>query len=387
MLSTETLPFLMDFSVVINKALLLAEATNTMTNATGIAENASNAGKSAAQVFNNNWLELAGGKSYIYLATVRVSLAFATILIAFWSVPFFNTIINEGYSKKTIDELVYPLLIVLMLAINNGSLLSNTSFLFRNASNYVNNQVLSITINGVRIEQAIRQSNMNQSFKQQLSEKVMQCNLQSSVEKNQEGVSLQNACIQNAIAEVSKSAKDYNAQNQGNKGNDFNLFSTFDDMQKKFKDGAEAIAKIPAQYVNSAVQGALLVIFLIMQTGFVFLIEIAFLINAYIAPIFLALSLLPSQTKLIHVWLSGWLALSLVKISYTLIIGIATTSIVNVPDTDPLLLPLLLGVLSPVLALAIASGGAMALFNGLSDSTFGNVRLLLRAFTSRRRTY
>ncbi len=366
---------LMDFGVVINKTLLLAESTNTMTIAAGIGETAQNAGKLAVQAFNENWLELASGKSHIYEATVKVSLGFAAMLIAFWAVPFFNTIINEGYSQKSIDELIYPLLVVFMLAIHNGYLLSSTSLLFRNTSNYVNNKILETTINGIKIEQAIRQSNMNQAFKQILSDKVTECRLQSSTEKNQNGVDLQTACIENAITEVTKSVQDYNAKNKPNDP------SIWDNVKKGVKGGLEAVVKVPAQYTNSAVQGALLVIFSTIQMGFIFLIEIASLINAYIAPIFVALSLIPGQSKLIHIWLSGWLGLGLVKISYTIIIGIATSSIVNVDDTNPLLLPLLLGVLSPILALAIASGGGMALFNGLSSATAGSLRLLVRAAT------
>jgi hypothetical protein len=392
MLFTETPLLLMAFgTVVINKAVLLAESTNTMTNASSIGEAAQTAGRLAFEAFNANWVELTSGKSQIYFATVKTSLAVATTLIAFWAVPFINTIIHEGYSDKTIEELIYPLVVVFMLAVNNGYLLSSTSLFFRNTTNYVNSQILETTINGIKIEQAIRQSNLNQAFKQILSEKVVECRLQpsnssfydiqdgeqrgqsSKGQENNQNVDSQTVCIENAIKDVVQAAEEYNAKNQASSN-----FNIVDELKKAVRGGAEAIAKIPAQYVNSYVQGALLVIFPTLQMGFVFLIEIASLLNAYVAPIFVALSLIPGQGKLIYVWLSGWLALALVKVSYTIIIGIATSSIVNVEDTNPLLLPLILGVLSPILALAIASGGGMALFNGLSSAGGGSLRLLLR---------
>ncbi len=367
---------LMDFgAIAINKTTwLLAESTNTMTGAAGIGETAYTAGKLAVDAFNGNWVELASGKSHIYYATVKVSLGLATILVAFWAIPWFNTIISEGYSEKSINELIYPLLVVFMLAIGNGHLLSGTSLLFRNTTNYLNNRILTTTINGIKIEQAIRQSNLNQAFKQMLSDKVVECRLLSPTEKNQNGVDLQTACIENAAKEVVQAAEDYKAKN----ANDSNL-SILDNLKNAIQGGIESIAKIPAQYTNSYVQGALLVIFTNFQMAFIFLAEIASLINAYIAPIFISLSLLPGQSKLVHAWLSGWLGLALVKISYTLIIGIATSSIVNVEDTNPLLLPLLLGVLSPILALVIASGGGVALFNGLAGVGGGSLRLLMRS--------
>jgi hypothetical protein len=374
-------PWLTDFGVVrmsltiISKTYLLAESTNTMTNATEIAKIAKNAGKLAVEAFNGNWIELGSGKSYIYTATVKGSLGFATILVTVWAVPFFNTIMREGYSERTINQLIYPLVVVFMLAIHNGSLLSSTSLMFRNTTNYVNSSILETTINGIKVEQAIRQSNLNSAYKQILSQKVTECRSQSTIETNQEGIDLQSACINKAADDVVKAAEDYKAQNQASS---YNL-NILDDLKKIVLGGVEGITKLPAQYTNSAVQGALLIIFPTIQMGFIFLIEIASLINAYVAPIFVALSLIPGQGKLIHAWLSGWLGLALVKISYTLIIGIATSSIVNVDDTNPLLLPLLLGVLSPILALAIASGGGVALFNGLTGVASGTLRFLITA--------
>lgn len=363
------------YPIFINKFYLLAQIINIPTSAVEIGETAKIGGKTAYQAFNGNWVELANGRSYIFIATNKVALGFATILVTVWAVPFFNTIIKEGYSEKTINQVIYPLIVVLMLAVNNGSLLANTSLLFRNTIEYVDVQIQSKTIRGIAIEQAIKQSDLNSAYRQILSQKISDCNSQSSMEKNPNGIDLQTACMSNAVNEVVKSAEDYKARNQATNY----ILKIVDDLKKVVFGGAEAVAKLPGQYINSSVQKVLLVIFGTMKIAFVFLIEIASLINAYIAPIFVALSLIPGQGKLIHAWLSGWLGLGLIKVSYTLIIGIATTSIVNADDTDPLLLPLLLGVLSPILALAIASGGGVALFNGLAGVAGGSLRFFVTA--------
>lgn len=359
---------MMDFGMatitIINRSLLIAQTPtqpHDIKGAEAIGQGAQDAAKLAAGAFNDNWLELASGKSQIYEATVKISLGVAAIFIAFWAIPWFNTIISEGYSQRTIDELFYPLLVVFMLAINNGFLLSSTSLFFRNTGNYVNDKILNLTTNGIKVEQAIRQSKMNQSYQQILNNKVAQCELLPRTDKNSDGVDSRTACIDQAISDVKQLAQNYSAANQ------------IDNFNIDF-DAGKAIA----QGFNTAAQVILLFLFTGIAIGFVFLIEIASLFNAYIAPIFMALSLIPGQTKLLHIWLAGWLGLALVKISYTIIIGMAASSIVNVSDTNPILLPILEGFLSPILATAIGSGGGMALFNGLSGATAGTLQFAIR---------
>jgi len=362
----------MDFGMkILNKDGLIAQLTpqqNQTTGAAAIGQGAQEAAKLAVGAFNDNWIELASGNSHVFSATVKVSLLFATVFTAIWAIPWFNSLINDGYSERSIDELFYPLLIVFMLAINQGSLLSSTSLLFRNAGNYVNNQILEVTTNGIKVRQAIRQSNMNQAYQQILNNKADECKLLPLTDKNQDGIDSQTACINKAISDVKTMAQDYSIANKID-----NFHIDFD------------LGKLAAQKFNATAQGLLFLIFYGLEVGFVFLVEIALLINAYMGPIFIALTLLPGQTKLLHVWLSGWLGLALVKVSYTIIVGMAASSIVNVEDTNPILLPLLEGFLSPILATAIGSGGGVALFNGLAGSASGSLQFLARPRQSRQR--
>lgn len=313
------------------------------------------------QAFSNNWIELASGKSAIFIATVRVSLAFATVLIAFWSVGWFNTLSGEGYSQKTVNELIAPVIITLTLAINNGSLISGISLALHNATDTINYRIYQETINGNKIELAIKQSKMSQALQEVLGGKVEQCRLLPITKNDPKQTDPQTACIDKSIQEVNDLVQKY--EEQGLK------------LDLKFDLD---INKLVVNAVNSEIQRTLLMIFSDLEMAFVFLIEIAMLLNAYVAPIFLALSLLPSQAKLIYAWLSGWVGLGLVKVSYTIIVGIATSSIANSNQGSPLLLPLLLGVFSPILALTIASGGGMAMFNSLTSLSGGGLRLALK---------
>ncbi|MHC5722960.1 MAG: hypothetical protein ACYTXY_02190, partial [Nostoc sp.] len=120
--------------------------------------------------------------------------------------------------------------------------------------------------------------------------------------------------------------------------------------------------------VNTIVQGLSYIIFSGLSAAFQFLVQFSFLLTAYVAPIFLVLSMLPIGAKPIFAWLSGWLALTLILMSYSIIVGVAASSIVNSPSNNPLLLQLIEAIFSPILAIAIGTGGGMALFSGFTSA-------------------
>lgn len=371
MLITKVLSLTIPFGArLINNVLLLASQSNQAVSAAQIIKKAEESASSIVKVFDTSWQDYADGNSPIYLATVRMSLALVTALIAFWAIPYINTLINEGYSTRTIDEIVPALIAVLLLVIKNGILLAVICLAIRNASNNLNSWILVANFNGTNFRQTIQQVHLQQAQQQLFDSKAQQC-LLLPPSKNEDGVDAQTICINELVKEMEKIAQENTKSDEGFSFN-FNL-EDFD------------ITKIMTQALNSQIQQELKLIFSALQEAFVFLVEIAMLLNAYIAPVFVALSLLPGQSKVIYAWLSGWLALSLLKISYTIIIGITTSAILNNNDTNPLFLPLLEGILSPILALAIASGGGMALFNGLSSAGAGSLRLLIRGQISRKR--
>lgn len=312
--------------------------------------------------FQGAWVELASGSSHIYLVIVQIALAFATVFTAFWSVSFFNTLSHEGFTQRTIEQLAPTLIIVLMLGLGQGAIPAGISQALHNAIERTDNLILTQTINGIEIGQGIQAANSNQALQQVLTGKVQACQLLPNSDKDN-GQDSQSECIREAVKDVTKVAQE--TKNNNGSGDWFKI-----DLDLK---------QIAVQPFNEVILAVLEILLSAFQMGFVFLIQICAILNAYTAPLFLALSLLPGQVKLIHAWLSGWLALGLVKISYTIIVGLATSVIVNTEQGNVLLLPILQGLLSPILALGIASGGGLALFNGLAGVAGGGVRFLIRS--------
>lgn len=320
------------------------------TDASTIVEGAMNGSKLVVDSFNKDWQDLASGNSPVYTAIVKISLLIATISVALLSIGLYEEIANYGLSTKVINELVYPTIVVLMLAINNGALLTSTSLLFRETSNYLNQQILGVTRNGIRLSEAIREVNMDQAFAAAIGEKLKECS-NKSLTTNQQGQNARRLCQENVLSDAEKQARDYR-----------------DKYQLPGAPNTLNPLKIGEEIVNSAVQALSWIIFSGLEAAFQFGLQMSFMLNAYVGPIFLVLSLLPLGTKPIYAWLSGWLALALTLISYSIIVGIAATAVVNAPNTNPLFFQLVEAILSPILALAIGIGGGMSLFSGFVSS-------------------
>ncbi len=315
-----------------------------------IISSAHESSKLIVNLFNSSWVELANGKSVIFSATCQVALLFAASIVIFWGLGWYSEIVNRGFTIKTVDELIYPILVALMLGVNNGALLADTSLLFRGISNFMNDKILLVTLNNINIKEAIREVNMNGEFQRVLGEKVKQCETLSDTDKNGKDTTPHSDCITRAIAEVKQAATQYQQ-----KTGLLNIKIETD------------VGKIIGTAINAAGSTVLLILFTTLEAGFQFFIQISFLLNAYIAPVFVALSLLPLGSKPIYAWLSGWLALGLTQVSYTIVVGMAASTIINADTSNPLLLPLMEGVLSPILALAMGAGGGMAIFTSLTS--------------------
>ncbi|BAY14088.1 type IV secretion system protein [Calothrix sp. NIES-2098] len=323
------------------------------TNAEDIVDGAINGSRLVVSSFNQDWQDLATGQSEIYKAVVTVSALCGVVFVSFWSVGWYSRMMQEGWSHDVLNEMVYPLLVCLMLTINNGQLLASTSLMFRNTAINLNDKVLNITRNGISLRDAIRSTNMNQAFILSVQAQLQECEKEPENGKNDQGqpINPRETCRETKINQAKQKAQEY--RDKHGLPSYSNSWNPLD---------------IAGQTINSMVQALSWIIFSGLQAAFQYVVQVAFLLNAYIAPIFLVLSLFPFGTKPIYAWIAGWLALTLVLMSYSIICGIAASSIVNADSNNPLFLQLIEAILSPILAIAIGAGGGMAVFSAFSSS-------------------
>lgn len=338
--------------------ILFAESTgqqpgqNTGVTISGeIVDGAINAADIIYKSFENDWAELASGTSSIYIAVVAVSMLVAVVLVSFASLGWYRKFAEEGFSYDFVSEMVFPLLVILMLT-NNGFLLANTTIALKDVSATLNRSILSITRNGVKLKDAIRNVNADQSFVLATQTALAKCEKlkDSEIDSNGNTTSPRQTCIKKIIEKAQLEAQSARKKRGMSSGS-----------------GSWNPLDIGGELVNSAIQGFVYVILSGLSAGFQYIVQLSFLLVAYVAPIFLALSLLPFESKPLYAWLSGWLGLTLILISYSIIVGIVASAIVDKPSSNPLLMQLIQAIFSPLLAVAIGTGGGMSVFTAFTS--------------------
>ncbi|WP_341531433.1 hypothetical protein WKK05_37635 (plasmid) [Nostoc sp. UHCC 0302] len=330
-----------------------------------IVKGAVDGSKIVNSLFEQDWIDLLNGNSPIYGAVVGTSLLIAVVLVAFWSVKWYMDISENGLSIQTGGEIIYPLVVILMLSVNNGIMLAKTSFMFREISNGLNEKVLDMTRNGISLRNSILIANIDQTSVQAVVAASAECQKKPEEIVDDKGVKTKprEACIKEKQQTMQQAVDAYGKETKTPKPKKGFSFSR--------------ILKFGDEIVNNSVQFIIQVLLSGIEIAFQYVIQISFLLNAYIGPVFLVLSLLPLGAKPIHAWLSGWLALGLLKISYSILVGMTASSIINTPSTNPLVHQLMAAIFSPIIAIAIATGGGMAVFSGVTSSAktiFNTVR-------------
>lgn len=321
-----------------------------VTNSTEIMQRAVKSSEMFINSFSKDWDSIASGTSPVYTAVVSVSMLIAVVLVSIWSLQWYQMFAEEGFSSGVLSEMAMPLLVILLLT-NNGYLLAQGTLALKNTTTTLNSQVLRITRNGVTLKDAIRAMNFDQSFTFAIQAAVQSCDKLDDKDVDTDGTeySPRQDCINRTVKTAQEEAVKIREERGIQSG-------------KKIKSTKDFFGEI----INSAIQTTLFVIFNGLAAAFQYIVQLSLLLVAYIAPIFLVLSLLPVSAKAIYAWLSGWLGISLVLISYSIIVGISASSIVNADTTDPILSQIIIGVLSPILAVAIGTGTAMATFTSVS---------------------
>jgi len=309
----------------------------------------------------------------------------AVVSIAFFVVDFVKKWLQGG-NDWVIAELIFPLIVVVLLA-NGGQNLAQATLGIRNVINFYNNEVLQFISTSVDLQKNLSSladyseaSNIIAGLRGQCSgitdqQKLKECldlTRQSSEEilsfYRQEHGDTAPEWVRSLSRRVEQAASDPSGVRPGTN---------------------PLVDALALNLISILVEGLLLA----MQSAFQLLVEVAFLLTALIGPIPVGLTILPFGAKPMFAWLSGFGAIGLCKLSLNLMTGIvATVSIQSGPDSvDPIITGILLGILSPILAFAIASGGGFAVFQSLSSTAVtvagtaaGSVSSLSRVLVARR---
>ena len=315
-----------------------------------------------SDIFGAYWTQIFQSELYdhiTYLATI-----FAMGCLLFFMMRWVYVAVHEGDYREPIRSLIWPLIVVALLS-NQGVLLGNMTRSIRNVMNDVAEQTLEVTLMNVTLEEAIRGALAKGAITVEVSAQISQCQTLLG--------DAQIECLRAANEQIQSTLAGFQDHWFAAISGASIVFPWLDDLAVSVQGATEAYASSGS--VGEGLAGffggffgtqfrAITHAFLMSwQWAFVNLIQISLLLTGLMGPIAVAGSLLPFGSKPILAWLTGFMSLGFAQICYNIITGMAAVVILNanVYDTNGFLV--LISILAPALALALAAGGGMAIFN------------------------
>lgn len=364
-------------------SFLVAEA------AAQILQNGVSISQGTTDAWNKQWDSVF--HSTLYTAINELAITFAVGSLIFYIVQLFRNMAFEEVSEHLV-ELAWPMIVIAMLA-NNAYLTANATLAMREVINKTSTEILSTTLLQVKMEDAIHNAVLRKAIGGQITAQISQC----------EGLvgEPQKECLLNANAQVQQTIRDFQ-QNTGIPGSFVTMGAAVEDafMNNPLVQGTvgaaqsaggavsngnvlgaapAAVAGFFGGYLNSTIESVISTILLAFQWAFANILQISMLLTGLIGPLAVAGSLLPFGTKSIYTWVIGFFSLGMAQISYNIIVGVCAVVIVNADITDVDGFLVIVGLLGPALAMAIATGGGISVFNVITSGTAGMARTAAQA--------
>jgi hypothetical protein len=269
---------------------------------------------------------------------------------------------------------------------NDGQLLAQGTRAFRDVLNDTAARVLEVSALNVSLEEAVRGAMAKGVIGVEISSQIQQCQTligESQVE-----------CLERAYEQVEATLEGFKQHwlvtAAGTAAGA--VFPWLDTMLVGVRGAVDAYETsgsvgqiLPGffgGFVGTTTRALIHAFLMAFQWGFVNLVQISMLLTALVGPIAVALSLLPFGGKPIFAWMTGFFSLGFIQIMYNIIIGLAAVVILNANTFDTNGYLVLIAILAPALAIALASGGGLAIFNIMLSSSVGITTILLNTVSS-----
>ncbi len=316
--------------------------------------------KSIADGWNNQWVDLlqTNTNNNLYGALTNLGIFFAVGTLLFFMVQWLRDVLESEYSRP-ISGLIWPFIVVLLLANpGNGTVLSNLTLAVRNVLNNTNQQV-------------VQAGDLNQTYQQALNLSVAEEVAGSFLRPCQALTGEQQTqCFIKAQEKISDLWQEYRTLY----GNQI-WISRLENKVNLITDNRGNLSEVAFNsFIGSTVQTSIKSFLISLQFAFQNLLESTMLLIATLGPLAVGGSLLPVAGKPIFAWLTGFVSLGIAKISFNIIAILTAGVIINGPaqdanaDPDLMWFIIFLGVLAPLLSLAIAAAGGFAVFNSISNT-------------------
>lgn len=342
----------------------LAQVTGGM----GIIEDSIEQLDAVQQAWDERWNDIFNGSSGLYLGINE----FASIIVVGAFIFFAVAWVKEAIERGIFPALpnVIWVLVIAVLLFNNGAMLGSITLGMRNIINAQTRTVLEVQIGEITMVEALNDVIISQQAKALVQQQYAECEAKEGQAQvdcflnageqarrilNQEyqsrgfwsaGLERLSDRIRQISQRIEQQYRDGNAPPGGNPLTDL-LVETL------IQTGSQALAE---RFLKG------------WQWAFANLLELAMLLTGLMGPIAVAGSVIPLQGRPLWAWLVGFFSLGMAKFSYNVIVGLAATVVVaaETQTQSDFGFLLLISILAPILALAIAGGAGMTVFRGVS---------------------
>ncbi len=322
--------------------------------ASQITQDGAAAAEAIAASMDKLWNDVLGNSGGLYAAICKLGLLFAVGTLLLWVVQWAKAMADDAVANP-ISEVIWPVLVVALLA-NNGALLSQCSLQLRGIINTTNQTILQATSSSVSLQEAYRQITTEVGAEDAARGLLDQCASMADPQQQQ-------ACIDNA----KQQAQQISGSLEKPPSNRFQAFLDKFNVGQIFQTNVFQLA----------VRGWLIA----FGIAFQWMVEVSMLLTALLGPLAVGGSLLPVGQKAIFAWITGFLSVGMVKLSFNIISGLVAVMVLNAGESDPMIFAFATGLISPILALALSAGGGMAIFNSLSSvASFGLGKVIPMGF-------
>jgi hypothetical protein len=314
------------------------------------------------KAYDTVWDIAVNPKNGVYAAVTTYATGILALTVMLWSVNFYSEL-SEGSPKPIAKNLLVLILVTTMLA-NSGQGMANFTLGMRDFFRGGNTMVMKAVLLGNDFSKTITSLQGYTTYTDQAKKLAEECYTLSGEARN--------SCYkENRIkAEALLKSVDLPKEWAISFGNNLNSF--FKDPLGTTVDGVKStVSKTYNNVVNTIYTPIMAVVELLMYfmaAAFQQLVEMSLIVTAMLAPIALAQSVLSPDKPAIIAWFSSFFGVILVRFCLNIITALtATMASTAGPENGTLPAAVIFGLLGPLLAFAMGTGGGMAVFNSLTS--------------------
>ncbi|MCM1985099.1 hypothetical protein [Lyngbya confervoides] len=279
-------------------------------------------------------------------------LPFTMIGVVLWVYGLYRVSADQGFWSEESKQRFLWLFFVAILIGNDGYLLGAGIRVLNEVVMNVNRMALEASFNGVSNRDNIRNAQLN------IQLGIIAGNLSQSCLKKTTDEE-KSACLASIQSKALAQLKKQNA----------NL------LNQTWKGGS-ALAKNALEVtVLAGPNLGAMSLWMTVSNAFLVISRVALLVWASSAPLWVAITLFPMNSRGINIFLMGFWSVGMIIVSYTLIHGFLAFLMATNIGLTPTMFAFLAGCLAPIGAVLIAAGSAVGLMVGLSGGVVKGLQL------------